>query len=186
MSCDFMLKNLFSFIVVFGILFASSGLTTLEWPDSAHFKFSTAQTFSYDDYLASGTNQDPTDMYDIVLEPWDQPAWCANRIDMGNVPLSSLTIPPTSGYSDDVLGFADCDYVNEGHAYWIKTRTGAYAKVKVTEAVHLGSTDADGNINRITFEWNYLTDGTSDNLICCPASVVLPGLILAGFLLSRK
>ncbi len=146
-----MLKYFILSILLLGTIFANTITTTLQWPDKAYFNFASNEVVSYDEYLASNPTQDPSEIFDIALEPWDEPAWCANRIDMGNVALSSLTIPPTSGYSDDILGFADCGYVEEGHTYWIKTRDGnmAYAKVKVTEAVHIGVDDTYGNINKI-------------------------------------
>lgn len=165
-----MMKKIFLFfILVFSLSFASTtGTTTMQWPNSAYFLFSTGETESYDAALLVSDN--PPEYYDISLEPWVEPGWCTNFIDMGEVSLDSLETPPTSGYNDDELGFLSCEYVEQNHVYWIKTRDGEYAKVKITEAVHLGSDPDYGNVNRITFDWVYLggfgtstTEGGSKN-----------------------
>lgn len=124
---------------------------------SAYFKFSSGETKSYD-YVTS--QEVSPESFDIALEPWNKPGWCTNFIDMGNVPLDSLTTPPTSGYNDDVKGYIDCVDVQQGRSYWIKTRDGKYAKLRVTDAKYLGKDSTYGHMNRVTFEWIYLGAGT--------------------------
>ncbi|PIT84348.1 hypothetical protein COU37_03695 [Candidatus Micrarchaeota archaeon CG10_big_fil_rev_8_21_14_0_10_45_29] len=158
------------------LLFASSGTTTMTWTNSAFFKFSEGKTTPYSNAISA--HDDPSAYYDISLEPWDAPAWCANYIDMGEVSLDSLKNPPLSGYNDDNMGFIDCDYVQSGHAYWIKTREGKFAKVKIKNAQHLGTGD-DGNINTISFSWEYYENmGISKPPSACPLAVSIISLAL--------
>lgn len=150
------MKWIFLLLVLAGLLFSSSGTTTMQWPNTAYFIFATQELTSYDEI--KDLEMDPTMVFDISLEPWNEPGWCTNYIDMGTVSLDSLTDPPMSGYNDDVMGFADCAYVEEGHAYWIKTRNDNFAKVKITEAVHVGIDPEHGHINRISFDWVFFGD----------------------------
>lgn len=190
--CGFMFKMFIAMLLVLGLVFSSSGTTTLQWPNSAYFNFYPGETISYDEYLASNPTEDPSAIYDIALEPWDKPGWCANHIDMGAVNLDSLEYPPSSGYSDDELGFADCSYIEQGHAYWVKTRDGKYAKIKVIEATHLGVDDTYGHINKVTFSWEYYgVTGTSGNgggdgeVQTCP-SIMMILTLLCGFVACKR
>lgn len=187
-----MKKSILFLFLIFGLVFSTSGTTTMQWPESAFFVFSSAETTSYDDAILISGN--PLEYFDISLEPWNAPAWCANYIDMGEASLDSLQTPPSSGYSDDVQGFFGCDYVQQGHAYWIKTREGDYAKVKITEAVYLGVDPENGNTNRITFNWVYLGGGgttggdsgkDNENNGFCPVSISLILLSFASLFIIR-
>lgn len=187
------MKKLFLFLILFsGLVLASSGTTTLKWPDTAYFTFSKG-TVSYEDGLK--VSDDPTKVFDILLEPWTAPAWCANYIDAGTVDFDSMSTPPTSGYNDDVQGFADCDYIQVGHSYWIKTRDGEYAKVYVASAEFLGADPEHGNTNTVTFKWVYYgketsggfkPDASSINLKDCKLPISLILLSLLGLFYSKN
>lgn len=131
----------------------TSDTTTLIWPDKAAFNFRDGKAISFDKALEKSDNIH--EAFDITLEPWTYPGWCTNFIDMGKVSLDSLTSPPTSGYNDDELAYNSCEEVEEGHAYWIKTRNGKFAKVKVNLAEFIGASD-EGNVNKVVFDWEYL------------------------------
>ena len=187
------MKKIFLFLILFfGLVLASSGTTTLKWPDTAYFTFSKG-TVSYEEGIK--VSDDPTKVFDILLELWVAPAWCANSIDLGKVDFDSMSTPPTSGYIDDVSGFANCDYVQVGHSYWIKTRDGEYAKVYITNAEYLGVDPEDGNMNTVTFKWVYYgdkssgafkPDASSINLKDCNLSLSLIVLSLLGAFYSKN
>jgi len=170
------MRKLLLILLTTGLVFSSSGTTTMQWPGSAYFNFSSGAK-SYD-YVTS--HRENPESYDIALEPWNKPGWCTNFIDMGDVPLDSLATPPASGYNDDIKGYIDCVDVQQGHSYWVKTRDGKYAKLKVAEAKYLGNDPEYGHMNRVRFEWIYLGNGTEgggnnggSNLSLCPSSVAL-------------
>ncbi|MFH2106727.1 MAG: hypothetical protein ABII22_05695 [Candidatus Micrarchaeota archaeon] len=180
------MKRILALLLVLGIVFSTSGTTTLLWPDATLFKFSEGTATSH------STVQNP-ESYDISMEPWNKPAWCTNHIDMGKVSLESMTTPPTLGYNDDVHGFMDCTEIIEGHAYWIKTRDGKYAKVKVKEAKFIGL-GPDGNINRVVFEWEYLGEGKTSTPKTpgdgtenpCPLSIGFAALASASLFIFKR
>ncbi|MDD2655312.1 MAG: hypothetical protein PHQ80_01450 [Candidatus ainarchaeum sp.] len=169
------MKSVLALMAVMALAFSAAGTTTMQWPGSAFFRFSDGAPVSYDAAIAAGG--DVQAEYDIALEPWNRPAWCTNFIDMGEVELESLAAPPQSGYNDDTQGFMDCTDVEAGHAYWIKTRDGKYAKVKVMEATYLGTDPTHGNMNRITFDWVYQGQGGGGgNAGCLPAALIAMAL----------
>jgi hypothetical protein len=174
------MKRLLALLVVLGVLSAASGTAVMQWPDSAFFRFSDPEPVSQAEALAAAA--DPQAYYDVSLEPWDRPAWCTNFIDAGEAGLSSLAVPPLSGYNDDVKGYMDCTGVAAGHAYWIKTRDGKYAKVKVTEARYLGVDPTNGNVNKVVFNWEYPAGSEAPGGCCAPAALIL---VLFGMLHAR-
>lgn len=181
-----MMKKVFLlFTLFFSLISTASATMTMQWPESAYFLFSAGQTTSFDEAIED--YPDPIEHFDISLEPWNEPAWCTNYIDMGEISLDSMgDDPPTSGYSYETVSYYTCDYVLENHAYWIKTVDGNYAKIKIVEAVHIGSDPEYGNINRIKFNWYYYgsSEGTSggsksaDDEVCTlPTSLVLLAML---------
>jgi len=155
------MRKLILVLFIFGLAFsASSGTTTMQWPGTAAFKFSDGQPVSI---AVAQQEIDPQAVYDIIIEPWNKPAWCVNYLDTGVVKLDDLNLPSTSVFSDDGQGFLGCSEVLSGHAYWIKTRTGKIAKVKVTSAQYLGVDPKNGHTNKIVFDWVYYGDGLPSN-----------------------
>ncbi len=133
------------------------GYAVLDSNGSRAIVLSTNTVFSDDEMMSD--NYFDYEQLDIIVEPWDQPAWCANYVDLAGTFEKVKTIP-TSGYFDDGKDYQDCDYVEQG-VYAIKTRDGNYAVVEITDTEHYNMTEG-GFRNRVMLNYRIQTDGTTN------------------------
>lgn len=94
---------------------------------------------------------------DILVEPWDRPAWCANHQRL-NTSFEQTYGAPTFGYSTETSGREDCTYVSKG-VYAVKTRDNKYAIVEITDATHSESGNSN-YLNGMTFRYKLQSDGS--------------------------
>ncbi|MEM4367285.1 MAG: hypothetical protein QW035_04125 [Candidatus Anstonellales archaeon] len=151
-----MMRSILIATLLIAICFADikTGQLNLRTDEDIGIILSTGQTYSAEDNVGF---QD----VDILLQPWDRPAWCANYLKIQGNFDSIAAVPSSGGYFDELNKGAGCDYVEEG-VYAIKTRDGKYALVEILEASQLGFSKQ--YINSITIKYKLQTDGTTSML----------------------
>lgn len=143
-------------LLLIGLCFASikSGQATLSTNEDIAIVLSTGQIYTAEEDVEFQKT-------DILIEPWERPAWCANYLRIqGNFSTIS-SVPSSGGYFDEVNKGPGCSYVEEG-LYALKTRDGKYAVVEVLDASQRGFSDK--YINTITFRYKLQTDGSTNVL----------------------
>lgn len=114
----------------------------------------TGDSFSFKSGVCSGCgfNAQGSDLFiadrkaDSIIHVFDAPG----IIDMGEVPLSSITVAPPSGYVDDATPLL-------GHSYVIHSR-GVYGKIRILQV----QASAAGSGTKYSFEWVYQPDGSAN------------------------
>jgi hypothetical protein len=148
------MKSAILFLLMLGFSFSAIYLGTAE--------INTVTTPGYDiensrELNASGNLGNA----DVLLEPWNQMAWCADAQKISG-DIDAISNVPAAGYPSDKK--ADkCVFFTKGTGlYALKTRSGNYAAINVIEAKETGKDRYGNPETKLLFEFRYQSDGTTN------------------------